>query len=45
MNQPMKLWYFVAGIAVMLFALFVRTEMVLDAIAAMPKSETAASAN
>ena len=37
MNQPMKLWYFVVGIGIMLFALFMRTEMILDAIAAMPK--------
>jgi len=37
MNQPMKLWYFVAGIAVVLAAMFIRTEMVLDAIATLPK--------
>lgn len=37
MNKPMKVWYFVVGIAIMLLALFIRTEMVLDAITAIPK--------
>ena len=37
MNQPMKLWYFVVGIGIVLIAMLIRTEMVLNAIAEIPK--------
>lgn len=37
MNQPMKLWYFVVGIGIVLITMFIRTEMVLNAIAEIPK--------
>ena len=37
MNEPMKLWYFVVGIGIVLIAMFIRTEMVLNAIAEIPK--------
>jgi len=33
----MKLWYFVVGIAIVLVAMFIRTEMVLNAVAELPK--------
>ena len=40
MNKPMKLWYFVVGIGIVLIAMFIRTQMILNALAEIPGQES-----
>ena len=37
MNRPMKLWYFVVGVGIAIIVMFIRTEMILNAVAEIPK--------